>query len=144
MNFLRVVLAAVGAFIAYFLLGGLAFALLPLRAEFLKYPAVYRSQQGQMSHMPAGMAAMFLSILALAVIYAMLYQGGASLAEGVRTGALFGALIGVYSVGSFVVHNYVNLNIGLKLTLEQAAAYFAEWTVAGLVIGVIYRPTAGH
>ena len=117
MNFLRVVLAAVGAFIAYFLLGGLAFALLPLRAEFLKYPAVYRSQQGQMSHMPAGMAAMFLSILALAVIYAMLYQGGASLAEGVRTGALFGALIGVYSVGSFVVHNYVNLNIGLKLTL---------------------------
>jgi hypothetical protein len=38
----------------------------------------------------------------------MLDQGG----SGVATGTLFGALIGVYSVGSFVIHNYVNLNVG--------------------------------
>jgi len=31
-------------------------------------------------------------------------------------------------------------NIGLKLTLEQAAAYFVEWTVVGIVIGLIYKP----
>ena len=97
-----------------------------------------------MSHMPAGMAAMFVSILALAVIYAMLYQGGSSLAVGARLGASFGALIGVFAVGSFVVHNYVNLNIGLPLTLQQGAAYFVEWTVTGLVIGVIYRLPAPH
>ena len=29
-------------------------------------------------------------------------------------------------------------------TLQQAAAYFVEWTVTGLVIGVIYRPPAPH
>jgi hypothetical protein len=145
MNFLRIALAAVGAFVAYFILGGLAFGLLPsLKTEFLKYPAVYRSQQGQMSHMPGGMAAMFVSILALAVIYAMLYQGGTGLAEGARLGAIYGALIGVFAVGSFVVHNYVNLNIGLKLTVQQAAAYFVEWTVTGVVIGLIYRPAAPH
>ena len=40
----------------------------------------------------------------------------------------------------FVLHNYVNLNIGLTLTLQQAAAYFIEWTVVGLLIGVIYKP----
>jgi hypothetical protein len=34
----------------------------------------------------------------------------------------------------------VNLNIGLKLTLEQALAYFIQWTLVGLVIGLIYRP----
>ena len=45
---------------------------------------------------------------------------------------------------SFVVHNYVNLNIGLKLTLEQAVAYFVEWVVAGIAIGLIYRPPAAH
>ena len=87
--------------------------------------------------MPAGMAAMFVAILALAVIYALLYQSGSGVAEGVRLGSLFGALIGVYSVCTLMVHNYVNLNIELKLTLQQAAAYFVEWTVTGIVIGLI-------
>ena len=67
MNLTRIVLAAFGAFVAYFILGGLFFGALPfLRAEFAKYPAVYRDKQGQLSHMPGGMAAMFLAILALA------------------------------------------------------------------------------
>jgi hypothetical protein len=39
-----------------------------------------------------------------------------------------------------VLHNYVNLNIGLKLALGQAAAYFFQWTIVGIVIGLIYRP----
>jgi hypothetical protein len=39
-----------------------------------------------------------------------------------------------------VVHNYVNLNIGLNLMLQQAAGYFVEWTVTGIAIGIIYRP----
>ena len=141
MNLGRIVLAAVGAFVAYFVLGGLSFALFPsLKNEFLKYPAVYRSQETMKSFMAPGMAAMFVAMLALAVIYAMLYQGGSGVAEGAR----FGALIGVFEVCAFVVHNYVNLNIGLKLTLEQAVAYFVEWTVAGIVIGLIYRPVAPH
>ena len=115
MNFTRIALAALGAFVAYFVLGGLSFAALPwLKNEFLKYPAVYRSQEGIKSVMPAGMAAMFVATLVLAVIYTMLYQGGSGFAEGAR----FGTLIGVFTVCAFVVHNYVNLNIGPKLTLE--------------------------
>jgi hypothetical protein len=39
-----------------------------------------------------------------------------------------------------VEHNYVNLNIGVKLTVGQGAAYFVEWMVTGMVIGLIYRP----
>jgi hypothetical protein len=140
MNFVRIALAALGAFVAYFVLGGLAFTLLPLRDEFRKYPAVYRSQEGIKSVMPAGMAAMFLAMPALAVIFAMLYQGGSGVAEGAR----FGALIGVFAIGAFVVHNYVNLNIGLKLTVEQSVAYFVEWVITGIVIGLIYRPATPH
>jgi hypothetical protein len=141
MNLSRIALAALGAFVAYFFVGFLIFGLMPfLRDELRKYPEVYRNQEGQMSHMPGGMTAMFVAMLVLAVIYAMLYQGASTLAEGARFGALFGALIGVFSVCTFVIHNYVNLNIGLTLTLQQAAAYFAEWTVTGLVIGIIYRP----
>ena len=137
MNFPRIALAALGAFVAYFALGFLAFALSPLANEFRKYPAVYRSQEGIKSVMPLGMAAMFVAMLALAVIYAMLYRSGFGPAEGAR----FGALIGVFSVCAFVVHNYVNLNIGPRLTLEQAAAYLIEWIVTGIVIGLIYRPS---
>jgi hypothetical protein len=37
----------------------------------------------------------------------------------------------------------VNLNIGIKLTLMQAVAYFAEWLIVGIVISLIYR-AAGH
>jgi hypothetical protein len=137
MNWMRVVLAAVGAFVAYFAAGGLMFVTMPwMRKEFEKYPAVYRPSESIMKVMPAGMAAMFVSIAVLAVIYAMGFHGGAGVVEGAR----FGALIGVFAMGAFTVHNYVNLNIGWKLTAEQSVAYFVEWVVVGIVIGAIYRP----
>lgn len=141
MNLSRVALAAVGAFVAYFVLGGISFAVMPfLKDAFLKYPAVYRSQDAIKSVVPVGMAAMFVAMVVLAVIYAMLYRGGSGTVEGAR----FGALIGIFAICAFVVHNYVNLNIGSKLTLEQSIAYFVEWVVTGLVIGLIYRPSAPH
>jgi hypothetical protein len=55
MSVLRIGLAAVAAFVAYMVVGGLAFGLIPsLRTEFLKYPAVYRSAEGQKSHIGGG------------------------------------------------------------------------------------------
>ena len=53
--------------------------------------------------MHVGLGFLFLYIFVLAVMYAMLYRGG----SGVVEGAGFGALIGVFAIGSFVVHNYV-------------------------------------
>ena len=137
MNLTRIALASIAAFLAYFAVGGLMFGLLPwMKNEYRKYPNVYRSQEGIKNTMPAGMAFMFLAIVVLAVLYAMLYQGGSGITEGAR----FGALIGIFSIGTFVVHNYVNLQIGIKLTVQQGIAYFAEWVIVGLVIGLIYRP----
>jgi hypothetical protein len=137
MNYSRILLAAVGGFFAYFILGGLVLSVLPsLKTEFRKYPEVYRSQEGIKAVMPVGMVAMFVGILALAVIYAMLYRGGAGLVEGAR----FGALIGVFAICAFVIHNYVNLNIGINLTIQQSVVYFLEWVVTGMAIGLIYRP----
>jgi hypothetical protein len=139
MNLTRVALAGLGAFIAYFIAGFILFTMVPpLRNEFMKYPAVYRSQDGIKSVMPYGMLAMLVAIMALAVMYAMLYKGGSGIVEG----ATFGVLIGIFAIGSFVVHNYVNLNIGLALTIQQAIAYFIEWVIVGIVIGLIYHP--GH
>jgi len=107
-----------------------------MKKEFTKYPAVYRPEDEMKRVMPVGMAAMFVGIVVLAVIYALLYQGGSGFVEGTR----FGALIGLFAVCAFVVHNYLLLNIGGKLTFQQSVAYFVEWTVTGMVIGLIYRP----
>jgi hypothetical protein len=106
MNPARIALAALGGFVAYFAVGFATFALLPsLKSEFLKYQTIYRSQEAMKGVMPVGMAFMFLAILALAVLYAMSCPGVSGFAEGIRFGALFGALIGLFAIGSFVVHN---------------------------------------
>lgn len=88
--------------------------------------------------MPIGLVATFASILVVAIIFAMIHPGGSAIAEDAR----FGILIGLFVVCGFVLHNYVNLNIGLKLALGQAVAYFVQWTIIGIVIGLIYKPLA--
>lgn len=139
MNYSRIALAALAATVAYFAFGGLVFGMLPqLRNEFSKYPAVYRTQRDIKAVMPIGMAAMFISLLVLAALYALAYRGGLGIAEGAR----FGVLIGMFAVGAFVLHNYVNLNIGVKLTVQQAVAYLVQWTIVGIVMGLIYKPAA--
>ena len=86
--------------------------------------------------MPLAMGAIFVEMVILAVLYAMTCRG----TSGLAAGAPFGALIGAFAVCSFAVHNYVNLNIGLTLTIQQGVAYFTQWLVTGIVMGLIYRP----
>jgi hypothetical protein len=137
MNYKRITLAALAGFLAYFLAGTLLFTLPGMKSEYGRFPAVYRSAAGIQKVFPLGMAAMLLAMFALAAMYAKGYERSSSVVEGLG----FGALVGVFSVGAFVLHNYVNLNIGLKLTVFQAAAYFTEWVLVGMVIGAIYKPT---
>ena len=139
MNYSSLGLAALGGTVASFAFGFLVFWLLPgLVKEGHKYPAVFRPKEEMMKVMPIGFVATFISILVVAIIFAMMHQGG----SGATQGARFGVLIGIFVVCAFVLHNYVNLNIGLKLALMQAAAYFVQWTIIGIVIGLIYKPLA--
>jgi hypothetical protein len=143
MNYSRLGLAALGGTVAYFAFGFLLLWLVPaLIDEAHKYPAVFRPKEKMMTVMPIGLVATFLAILVVAIIFAMMHQGGSATTEGARLGVLVGVLIGIFVVCGFVLHNYVNLNIGLKLALMQAAAYFVQWTIVGIVIGLIYKPLA--
>jgi hypothetical protein len=136
MNYSRLGLAALGGMIASFAFGFLVLGLVPaLIEEAHKYPAVFRPQEEMMTVMPVGIVATFIGILVVAVIFAMIHRGGSGLMEGARLGVLFGIL-----AVSNVFHNYMNLNIGLKLALGQAAAYFLQWTIIGIVVGLIYKP----
>jgi hypothetical protein len=139
MNYLSLGLAALGGTVAAFAFGFLLFWLVPgLIKESHKYPAVFRPKEEMMKVMPFGFFSTFLSILVVAIIFAMMHPGGSGTMEGAR----FGVLIGIFVVCGFVLHNYVNLNIGLKLALMQAVAYFVQWTIVGIVIGLIYKPLA--
>jgi hypothetical protein len=137
-NYARIALASLGATVAYFVYGFAMFAALPrMKSEFMKYPNVYRSQENMMKVMPYGMVAILISIVVVAVLYARMYQAGGGIASGVY----LGTLIGIFSVCTFVIHNYVNLNIGLTLTLYQGVAYFIQWVIVGAAIGLIYKPS---
>jgi hypothetical protein len=137
MNYSRIALAALGATVAYFVLGGILFSALPsLRKEFVKYPAVYRTQDDMKRVMPMGMISILVAIFVVAVLYAMAYPAGG----GVLDGARFGALIGVFAVCGFALHNHMLLNIGIKLTVGQAITYFVQWLVVGIVLSLIYAP----
>lgn len=138
MNYSRLGLAALGGTVASFAFGFLVLWLVPaLINEAHKYPAVFRPKEEMMTVLAIGIVATFIAILVVAIIFAMIHQGGSGTTEGVR----FGVLIGIFAVCN-VLHNYVNLNIGLKLALGQAAAYFVQWTIIGIVIGLIYKPLA--
>lgn len=137
MNLTHIALAALGATVAYFAFGFALFAALPgMKREFLKYPNVYRPEKVMMKIMPFGMLAILLSIVVVAVLYAKINPMGG----GIAAGASLGAWIGAFAICTFVIHNYVNLNIGIALTIYQGIAYFIQWVIVGAAIGLIYKP----
>jgi hypothetical protein len=143
MNYPRLGLAALGGMIASFAFGFLVIWLVPvLIEEGHKYPGVFRPEEEMMAVMPVGLVATFIAILVAAILFAMTHPGR----SGAAAGARFGVIMGVFVVCAFVFHNYVNLNIGLRLALGQAVAYFFQWIVIGTVIGSIYsyKPLASE
>ena len=138
MNYPRLGLAALGGTVASFAFGFLVIFLAPaLIDEAHKYPAVFRPEEEMMRVMPIGIVASFIAILVVAIIFAMIYKRRSGPSEGAR----LGVLIGIFAVCN-VLHNYANFNIGPKLALGQALAYFFQWTIVGIVIGLIYKPVA--
>ena len=137
MNYARIALAALGATVAYFVMGGLLFAALPwLQEEFMKHPAVYRTQDDMKGVMPIGMISIAVAIVVVTVLFAMAHLAGGRVVDGAR----FGALIGAFVVFGFVLHNHMLLNVGMKLTMGQAISYFPQWLVVGVAISIIYAP----
>lgn len=138
MNYTRIALAFLGGTVAYFVSGFVMFGALPaMKSEFMKYPNVYRSQDAMMKAMPYNVVAILISIVVVVVLYARIYPAGGGIASGVY----LGVLIGIFSVCTFVLHNYATLNIGVTLTLYEGITYFIQWVIVGAAIGLIYKPS---
>ena len=135
MNLTRIGLASLASLIAYFIVGGMFFVLPAMKTEFEKYPAVFRTGDAVNSVMGVGVLGILIAIAAAATIFARMHPTGA----GVGAGARFGVTLAVFMLGSFVLHNYMLLNIGWRMSALQAVVYSAEWFVVGVVISLVYR-----
>lgn len=116
-------------------MGGIFFMVPAMGKEFAKYPAVFRSGDAMGSAMAVGMFGILLAIATAATIFARIHPTGAGINEGMK----FGGMLAVFVLGSLVVHNYMLLNIGGRLSALQGVAYAAEWFVVGVVISLVYR-----
>jgi hypothetical protein len=135
MNYVRIILSAVSATMVFFIYGFLVHGLL-IAKDYIAYPiGVYRAGEDARSHMPFGLIGIFIAILVFATIYAKGYQVGG----GVAAGAGLGLLFGIFMAGAFAAVNYGTINISAKLALELATSELVEWTVVGVVVGLVYK-----
>jgi hypothetical protein len=135
MNYPRLVLAAVAALIVFFAWGFLTEGWL-LRKDFASSAALYRTSDLQMKYMPLGMASVLVALLAAAALYAG-WCGGTS---GAVRGLQFGLLMGAFVACVHPISNLVTMNMDTKLGLEIVASNAIGWVLAGLVIGLVYKP----
>lgn len=135
MNYTRIAIAAVAAWVADMIYGFIVYGNL-LTAQFEAHPGVFRASAGQ--NLPLLFAGLFVGILALAAIYAKGYEGGNGIAEGIR----FGVLIAIVMLGFVFVDNYVLLNLGRRIAASLAIAGMVEMVLIGAVVGATYKPAA--
>ena len=135
MNYQRLVLAAIAALITFFAWGFLTEGWL-IRKDFAASAALYRTSDLQMKYMPLGLASVMVALLAAVVIYAR-WCGATS---GAASGLQFGFLMGVFVACIHPISNLVTMNMNVKLGLEIAISNALGWVLAGLVIGLVYKP----
>ena len=105
--------------------------------DYTPYPeGVYRSGKSAQSHMAFGLAGIFTAILIFATIHARLCGAKSGVGEGARLGILFG----IFMAGAFVGVNYGTIQISGRLAFELAISEPIEWTLVGIVVGLIYKP----
>lgn len=107
-----------------------------MRKDFAPSAALYRTSDLQMRYMPFGMASVLVALLAAVALYAG-WCGGTS---GAVKGLQFGLIIGVFVACVHPISNLVTMNVDTKLGLEITATTAIGWVLAGLVIGLVYKP----
>ena len=91
-----------------------------------------------MKYMPFGLASVLVALLAAVGLYAGWCGGTSSATKGLQ----FGLLIGVFVACIHPISNLITMNMDTKLGLEIAASNAIGWVLAGLAIGIVYKPLA--
>jgi hypothetical protein len=137
MNYPRLLLAAFAALIVFFAWGFLTEGWL-LRKDFAPSAALYRTSDLQMKYMPFGLASVLVGLIAAVVLYAGWCGGTSSAVKGLQ----FGLILGVFVACIHPISNLITMNMDTKLGLEITVSTAIGWVLAGLVIGLVYKPLA--
>jgi|SRR5688572_3092325 len=135
MTLRRIAVPALVAWLVDSAYGFLVFGVL-LNNEFAQHPAVFRTFEAVNAMMPMFMASSLVGFVALAYIFAKGHEGG----SGVKEGFWFGVVIGSLIVFTVALPGYVIYNIGQRLALLICVASFVEMLIAGVVLGLVYKP----
>lgn len=133
MNFGRVTLAAIGGTVTYYVFGAIGAGL--FSNVYRAYAGVFRPREAIMGYLPYGLAGTLVAMFVASMIYAMGYKGG-----GAGAGLKFGVLLGLFVIFGCVVHDFVIVNVGSDVELVEALGALVGWSLAGVAIGLIYRP----
>lgn len=139
----RLVLGAIAAFVVIFNLGYVFHEI--VAADFLKAgfgPGVQRAEY----NIPVIAVAFSIYVTLMAAVYPVFYaffSGGRGWSR-VATGALLGLFCGfLWDALQGGIIEYATYNVSLHAMLLDSAYHTAEGVLAGVIIGVLYRPAQG-
>ena len=137
MNFKRWIVATVGAFVAIFA-SDFVIHHLWLSGFYHAHAQWWRPEAEMKSFMPFMLLSQVSMAALLAVVYAQGYEKGkGSLSQGARFGLLIGLLLLLpNSLMTYCIYPYP-----VSLIQSWFLGGLAELTLAGIVIGALYKPT---
>jgi hypothetical protein len=137
MNFARLALAAVAAWVLYMAMGYLVHGVL-LRDTYLQYAGVMRPEAEANAILPVNFGLVLVGFFAFAYAYAKGYEGGSGVQEGLR----FGVLVAIMLCTFVSIWQYMVWPAGRGLLAAWLVDYVVEFALYGMVVGVIYKPAA--
>ena len=135
MNFPRIALAAVAAWIVSLAVGFLVNDF--LLADILSAnQAAMRPEAELTARLPVGFVFLLLAFFAFAYAFAKGYEG----TDGVMQGVRFGVLVGIIVLGSANIWQWVVYPINGTMAIVLIVNSIAEMALYGAVVGAIYKP----
>ena len=137
MNLPRVAIAAVVTWVVYL---GVSFVVhtILLVDIYAQHRAVMRPEEQAGAILPVGFVFALVGFFAFAYAYAKGYEGGGGLQEGLRFGVIVGILICCFSI----IWEYMIWPMSSALLIAWMLDYIIEFALYGMIVGVIYKPTA--
>lgn len=135
MNFSRLTLAAVLAWLAFCVIGFIAHGVL-MDDLYAAHRSILRPDTESNARLPLSFAVSLVGFFAFAYAYAKGYEGGSGAAEGLR----FGVLIGVMLIAFVTIWDYMIFPLSRTFLLAMVIDYIVEFAIYGAIVGAIYRP----
>jgi hypothetical protein len=135
MNFPRVALAALVAWVAYLGISFLVHRVL-LDDIYTQHASIMRSEPEQMSILPIGFGFALLGFFVFSYTYAKGYEGGNGRQEGLR----FGVIVGILICSFATVFQYMVWPISSSLLIAWLIDNIVEFAIYGMIVGTLYKP----